>query len=93
MSARIRNDQPQGWPWTGNPIDAQATDAGEDIAQLFARVFRGQDGERAIAILRGMTIERRTPPDAPESALRHLEGQRALVALMEQWVARGRGAP
>jgi hypothetical protein len=37
-----------------------------------------------------MTLDRALGPDAPEAALRHLEGQRQLVATVLALVARGR---
>lgn len=60
------------------------------IAAAFARCFRGADGERVLAYLRRLTIERRTVPDASEAELRHLEGQRHLVAMIALLVDRGR---
>jgi hypothetical protein len=65
-------------------------DDSADMAPLFARLFRGADGERALAWLRGRTIERRLSPEATEASLRWLEGQRFLVALIEALVRRGR---
>jgi len=62
----------------------------DELARRFARLFRGEDGEVALAHLRALTIERRTPPDMPEAALRHLEGQRSVVAAIEALIARGR---
>jgi len=65
----------------------------EDIAAVFARCFRGTDGERALAHLRRLTIERRLAPDCGEGELRHLEGQRHLVAYLAQLIERGRLGP
>lgn len=62
----------------------------DDLARAFARLFVGGDGETALAHLRAVTIERRAPPDMPEAALRHLEGQRSVVAAIESLIARGR---
>jgi hypothetical protein len=61
-----------------------------DMAFVFARLFRGADGERALAWLRGRTIERRLSPEASEASLRWLEGQRFLVATIEALARRGR---
>lgn len=60
-----------------------------DLASAFARCFRGNDGERVLSHLRRITIERRPAPDCSEAELRHLEGQRHLVAYLQQLVARG----
>lgn len=69
------------------------SEADPAAAALFARVFRGGDGTAALAHLRRLTIERRLPPDASDAALRHLEGQRFLVAHIETLVARGQTGP
>ena len=61
----------------------------EDIARVFARVFRGNDGEQARWFLRRMTLERVLPPSAMAEELRELEGQRRLVKLVENLIARG----
>lgn len=60
-----------------------------DLASAFARCFRGGDGERVMAHLRRITIERRPAPDCSEAELRHLEGQRHLAAYIQQLVTRG----
>ncbi|MBS4045082.1 MAG: hypothetical protein KG075_01980 [Alphaproteobacteria bacterium] len=60
-----------------------------DLASAFARCFRGNDGERVMAHLRRITIERRPAPDCSEAELRHLEGQRHLAAYIQQLVTRG----
>jgi hypothetical protein len=74
------------WPFA----PADAFDAPDEIARAFARLFVGADAERALGHLRAQTIERRTAPDLPEAALRHLEGQRSVVAAIESLIARGR---
>ena len=68
----------------------EASDDTADMAPLFARLFRGADGERALAWLRARTIERRLSPEASEASLRWLEGQRFLVATIEALTRRGR---
>lgn len=60
-----------------------------DLASAFARCFRGNDGDRVLAHLRRITIERRPAPDCSEAELRHLEGQRHLAAYIQQLVTRG----
>lgn len=81
-----------GWDWLEAPLPADpvavaAPDA--DPAPSFARCFAGNDGARVLAVLRAMTLDRALGPDAPEAALRHLEGQRQLVATILALVARG----
>jgi len=60
-----------------------------DLSSAFARCFRGNDGDRVLAHLRRITIERRPAPDCSDAELRHLEGQRHLAAYILQLVARG----
>lgn len=67
---------------------AQAGDPNA-IARVFARCFRGRDGERALAFLRRMTVERCLPATATAEELRDAEGQRRLVKLIETLVQRG----
>ncbi|MGQ9370999.1 Bbp19 family protein [Azospirillum sp. ST 5-10] len=76
-----------GWPWPAAPVPPPA----DDPAPCFARCFAGADGARALAVLRAMTLERALGPDVPDAALRHLEGQRQLVATILALVARGGG--
>lgn len=76
------------WPFddTAAP-EAQA----DDLAGAFARCFTGADGARVLAHLKAVTLSRALGPEAPEAMLRHLEGQRALVATILALVARGGG--
>ncbi|MCL2538474.1 MAG: hypothetical protein FWF34_01780 [Alphaproteobacteria bacterium] len=62
----------------------------KNIEQSYARVFGTTDGKRVIAHLREITIERFLGPDASDSALRTLEGQRALVHKIEALIKRGK---
>lgn len=61
-----------------------------EIERAFARVLSGRDGAVVRAYLRHLTVERALGPDADGATLRHLEGQRALVARVEALAARGR---
>lgn len=67
--------------------------AGDELGRAFARVFAGADGARVLAHLRAITVERRLGPEASEALLRHVEGQRHLVAHVESLAARGRAGP
>ncbi len=73
----------------GPPADPLADPLANDPAPAFARCFVGPDGERVLNTLRAMTLGRALGPDAPDAALRHLEGQRQLVAVILALVARG----
>ncbi|WP_451972739.1 Bbp19 family protein [Azospirillum endophyticum] len=82
-----------GWAWLETPTSADSALAAmpeADPAPSFARCFTGTDGARVLAVLRAMTLDRALGPDAPEAALRHLEGQRQLVATVLALIARGR---
>ena len=82
-----------GWDWLEAPPPCgsdNATASEGDPAPSFARCFAGNDGVRVLAVLRAMTLDRALGPDAPEAALRHLEGQRQLVATILALVTRGR---
>jgi len=65
-----------------------ASDA--DLAGAFARCFRGPDGDRVIDHLRRTTQGRVLGPAASDRLLRHLEGQRQLVARILALIERGR---
>lgn len=82
-----------GWDWF------ESTDAMDDgrrlgLARIFARMFRGADGEAALAYLTQLTTERCLGPDASDAALRCLEGQRQLVLHLQTLIRTGRqGGP
>lgn len=65
--------------------------ASDETARAYARTFAGPHGEAVLAHLRAATIGRRLGPEASEALLRHVEGQRALVAAIEALIVRGRG--
>lgn len=61
-----------------------------ELASVFVRTFRGEDGTRALAHLKALTLERHLGPEASIAQLRHLEGQRHLVNHILSLVRRGR---
>jgi hypothetical protein len=79
----------KGWSWL-EPPQAKGDEARRQLARAFARVFSGPDGEAVLAHLRSLTIERCLGPDASDSLLRCLEGQRQLVHHILALAARGR---
>ncbi|MFA7431108.1 MAG: hypothetical protein WCZ23_13200 [Rhodospirillaceae bacterium] len=81
------SDPPGGWPFE----DAAPVADGDALAACCARVFSGGDGRRVLDHLRGLTMTRALGPAAPDAALRHLEGQRALVAHILALIVRGGG--
>lgn len=63
-----------------------------ELAAAAARCLSGVDGQRLLDGLIGMTLHRTVGPALSDAALRHLEGQRALVAWLLALVGRGGGA-
>ncbi|MBB4285113.1 hypothetical protein [Roseospira goensis] len=60
------------------------------LARACARLFSGGDGARLLDHLHALTRDRHLGPAASDAALRHLEGQRALVAHLDRLIATGR---
>lgn len=58
-----------------------------------ARCFAGPDGDRALAYLARVTVQRTLGPEASDAALRDLEGQRRLYHHLLGLIERGRTAP
>lgn len=77
------------WPFGHDP----APPPRDGLPAVFARCFAGADGAAALAHLKALTLDRYLGPEAPDGALRHLEGQRALVAHVLGLVERGRAGP
>lgn len=82
-------DAEAGWPFAAEPL---AENAQRDLARAYARCFSSRDGETVLAHLEGLTRRRALGPAAQDAALRHLEGQRQLVALIAALAERGRAA-
>ncbi|MEX2618397.1 MAG: hypothetical protein WD767_20115 [Alphaproteobacteria bacterium] len=83
-------DPGSGWRWFENPEGPSDNAPSSEIEKSFARCFSGPDGDSVLAQLRAMTTDRVLGPDASDSALRHLEGQRHLVIQIGAMIARGR---
>jgi hypothetical protein len=86
-----------GWAWFESFADPGLDDAAHRpgdpaLAIAFARCFASDDGARVLAHLRALTLERAIGPGASDTALRHLEGQRALVLHIQSMAARGANA-
>ena len=87
-------DPRNGWRWfetgaerTGNGAEPAPN---LELARAFARCFGSPEGEAALHHLTDMTLRRALGPDAADAHLRHLEGQRQLVAYTHALIARGR---
>ncbi|MDV7340952.1 hypothetical protein RYZ26_15200 [Terasakiella sp. A23] len=89
------NRNEPGWSWFEKMIDhndQSQMSADEDMPARFARCFRGEDGEAALAHLAEMTLARPLGANAHNGILRHLEGQRYLVSYIMGLVRQGREA-
>lgn len=63
------------------------------LSIAFARCFSSREGEQVLAHLKAVTLDRALGPDSSDALLRHLEGQRQLVASILTQIERGRAAP
>lgn len=79
-----------GWTWFEPAPPPPGDDARLALARTCARVFSGADGDHVLAHLTSLTVERCLGPDASDSALRALEGQRQLVHHILSLIQRGR---
>lgn len=61
-----------------------------DIEKICARLFTTPDGQRVLGYLSNQVFARALGMDAPDSALRYQEGQRALMATILRMIERGR---
>lgn len=61
----------------------------EQISQLVAQVLSTESGKEMLRYLRSITIEMVNGPSVSTEDLRHIEGQRYIVGLLEQRVAHG----
>lgn len=80
-----------GWGWFESHPEPAEDASDEALAVAFARCFAGPDGEQTFAHLERVFLNRRLGPSASDAELRHLEGQRAVVAHIKALIARGRG--
>lgn len=73
-------------------LDGIVRDVAEEkrLNDAFAACFRDLPGQRALDYLRSLTLFNVTGPKTTDAELRHLEGQRFLLALIEQRIQNGR---
>jgi len=62
----------------------------DELNELFAQTFREEGPQKVLAYLRSITIHNLMGPGASNDELRHMEGQRYLVAIIERRVENGR---
>jgi hypothetical protein len=60
----------------------RSTEAEEAVNAIFRRLFSEPQGPEVLAYLQQITIQRVLDPSATDAELRHLEGMRALVAII-----------
>ena len=77
-----------GWDWFDGAL-AHQPETDRETLLAYARCFSGTEGERVLNHLRAQTLERAMGPEAPNRLLRHVEGQRQLVTIIERLVHRG----
>lgn len=83
----------KGWQWFETTIAAENAEG--DVAEqsglaiAFARCFSTTEGRRVLQHLRSCTLERTLGPSVTDAHLRHLEGQRQLVAHILMLIAQG----
>ncbi len=65
-----------GWPWT----EAEAPSAAVGIEEACLACFATPPGRLVLEHLRRVFLDRRVPPSASDAELRHVEGQRSVVA-------------
>lgn len=70
-------------------IDGYQRDAAADtqISQNIAQIYQSPTGQAVLKYLRSITIEMVNGPNVTTEELRHIEGQRYIVGLIEQRVA------
>ena len=78
-----------GWAWLEAPADPG--EPSPDLCRAAAACLGTPDGRLLVRHLRRTFLDRRLPPASSNAELRHLEGQRSVVAHLLQLVERGRG--
>lgn len=64
----------------------------QKLNELAAATFRSKGGREFLAYLRSITIEAVAGPNITDAELRHREGMRYLVGIIEQRVQKGKEA-
>ena len=85
MSERPKVQKIAGADGVVRPIDEERA-----LNELFAAVFASNGAREALDYLRSVTINAIAGPDASDGQIRHMEGQRFAVALIERRIQLGR---
>ena len=62
----------------------------DELNDLAVSTFRSPGGQKFLSYLRSITIHNLQGPGVTDNELRHMEGQRYIVALMERRIENGR---
>lgn len=89
----MSSEREPGWGWFDDRTAASLDHDSTELCRTFARCFAGNDGQRVIEHLTNAILNRRLGPQASDSELRQLEGQRCTVAYIVAMVERGRATP
>ena len=65
----------------------RSSDKDVQISQNIAQIFESLTGKEVLRYLRSVTIEMVNGPNVTTEELRHMEGQRYIVGLIEQRIA------
>jgi hypothetical protein len=79
-----------GWSWFDAGSTPTDNAADPELCRAYARCFGSRDGQQVMAHLARTILDRRLPPSASNAELRHLEGQRCVVAAVTAMIERGR---
>jgi hypothetical protein len=85
----LRPEAGDGWSWFDAAGDAALPD--DAVCHDVAVCFACPAGRAVLAHLEKAFLSRRVPPGAADALLRHVEGQRSVVAYLLALRARGRG--
>lgn len=61
----------------------------KELNQIMAATFKGRAGRKVIEYLRSITIEYVAGPNISDTELRHREGMRYLVGIIETRISKG----
>ena len=81
-----------GWTWLDDGEDEgneKTKSSDRELVKCAARCFAGSDGQRVLTYLQTLTRNRSLGPDCTDAQLRHLEGQRHLVAHLYHLIEAG----
>ena len=65
----------------------RSADLDRQVSYNIAQIFEGPTGKEVLRYLRSVTIEMVDGPNVSTEELRHIEGQRYIVGLIEQRIA------